>query len=175
MLELLKLIGENFPLPIFITQHIDSFFDKNLIVWLNNAVSAPVRLAEDGEKPISGNVYFAPADIHMTFESVNESDFIIRLNRDEPVNFLRPSVDKMFCSAARVLGGNCVAVVLTGMGADGAKGCCEIKRAGGYTITQDEASCVVYGMPKAAFEAGGSTEVLPLDKIADRLRELCGA
>lgn len=172
LLEFLKGIGNNFPLPIFITQHIDSFFDKNLINWLSSEAKLPVHLAEDNLKPVAGHVYFAPSDVHLTFASYAEDGFRMILNHDAPVNFLRPAVDKMFESAAAVFGKNCIAVILTGMGADGAKECLHLKQLGAYTITQDEASCVIYGMPKAAYEAGGSCEVLPLNQIPQRLWSL---
>ena len=174
LLELIKAIGKDYPLPIFITQHIDSFFDKNLITWLNSESSVPVHLAENNTKGLPGHVYFAPSDMHLVFGQDDFDDFHMFLNHDAPVNFLRPAVDKMFDSAANVLGEKCIAVVLTGMGADGAKGCKHIKDVGGYTITQDEASCVIYGMPKAAYEAGASCEVLPLSQIAERLWALVG-
>lgn len=174
LLDLLKGIGKNFPLPILITQHIDSFFDKNLITWLSTEASLPVHLAENNIKPLAGHVYFAPSDVHLTFIPHPEDGFHIILNHDAPVNFLRPAVDKMFASAASVFGKNCIAVILTGMGSDGAKECLHLKNLGAYTITQDEASCVIYGMPKAAFESGGSCEVLPLNQIAERLWNLTG-
>lgn len=172
--ELLKGIGKNFPLPIFITQHIDSFFDKNLITWLGKETSVPVHLAENHKKPVAGHVYFAPSDEHLTFELNLEGGFNILLTQDPPVNFLRPAVDKMFDSAARVLGGSCIAVVLTGMGTDGAAGCLKLKSLGAYTITQNRETCVIYGMPKAAFENGGSCEELPLEQISERLWSLVG-
>ena len=175
LLEFLKGIGRNFPLPIFITQHIDSFFDKNLITWLASESKVPVQLAENNLKPLAGHVYFAPSDEHLTFEVDSEEGFKIVLNHDAPVNFLRPAVDKMFESAASVFGKNCIAVVLTGMGADGAKECLHLKNLGAYTITQDQATSVIYGMPKAAFENGGSCEVLPLNQIPQRLWDLAAA
>jgi two-component system chemotaxis response regulator CheB len=172
LLDFLKGIGANFPLPIFITQHIDSFFDKNLIEWLSAEALLPVELAQNNTKPLAGHVYFAPSDEHLTFVPYPNDDYHIVLNHDAPVNFLRPAVDKMFESAAKVFGKNCIAVVLTGMGADGAKECLHLKQLGAYTITQDEASCVIYGMPKAAFEMGASCEVLPLKQIPKRLWSL---
>lgn len=170
--EFLKGIGKNFPIPILITQHIDSFFDKNLISWLSQETSVPIHLAESNIKPLPGHVYFAPSDEHLTLKAYDKDDFFIMLNHDAPVNFIRPAVDKMFESAAEVLGGDCIAVILTGMGADGAKGCLHLKKLGAYTITQDESSCVIYGMPKAAYEIGASCEVLPLRQIPERLRSL---
>lgn len=174
LLEFLKGIGRNFPLPIFITQHIDSFFDKNLINWLAAEAKVPVELAQNNEKPLAGHVYFAPSDVHLTFIRHMEDGFHMILNHDGPVNFLRPAVDKMFESAAKVLGSACIAVVLTGMGADGAKECLHLKNLGAYTITQDQATSVIYGMPKAAYENGGSCEVLPLNQIPQRLWSLTG-
>ena len=125
-------------------------------------------------RPLPGHIYFAPSDVHVTFVPVTDDDYRIVLNHDAPINFLRPSVDKMFESAARVFGENCIAVVLTGMGADGAKECVHLKQLGAYTITQDKASSVIYGMPKAAYEMGGSCEVLPLKQIPERLWSLAG-
>ncbi len=174
LLEFLKGIGSNYPLPIIITQHIDSFFDKRLISWLTTESSVPVHLAEDNIQPLAGHVYFAPSDVHVTFVQCTENDFHIVLNHDEPVNFLRPAVAKMFESAARVFGKNCIAVILTGMGSDGAKECVRLKELGAYTITQDQASSVIYGMPKAAYEMGGSCEVLSLSQIPKRLWTLVG-
>jgi len=174
LLEFLKGIGKDFPIPIIITQHIDSFFDKNLITWLASEAALPIHLAENNMRPLPGHIYFAPSDVHVTFVPVTDDDYRIVLNHDAPINFLRPSVDKMFESAARVFGENCIAVVLTGMGADGAKECVHLKQLGAYTITQDKASSVIYGMPKAAYEMGGSCEVLPLKQIPERLWSLAG-
>lgn len=174
MQRLLFDIGESFPIPIIITQHIDSNFDKNLIEWLDTNTKLPVVLAEDNMMAENGKVYFAPADYHLVLQKDSAGHIILRLNHDDQVNFLRPSVDKMFDSAADLLGENCIGVLLTGMGADGAAGLLNIKNKGGYTITESEDSCIIYGMPKAAFELGASKEVLHLSKIADRLKELTG-
>jgi len=174
LLELLKGIDKNFPLPIFITQHIDSFFDKNLITWLNGEASVPVQLASNDIKPLPGHVYFAPSDAHLTFVAYSETEYHVVLDYGLPVNFLRPAVDKMFESGAKVFGKNCIAVVLTGMGTDGARQCVKLKNLGAYTIAQDESSSTIYGMPKAALEMGGVCEVLPLGSIASRLRSLVG-
>ena len=172
LMSLLKSLEGGLKLPVLITQHIDSTYDKNLISWLNANVSMPVQLAENNQVPLPGNVYFAPSDVHLTLAKT-ETGFKMILNHDPEMNFLRPSVDKMLFSAAEVLGGKCITVILTGMGADGAQGCLKLKKLGGYTITQDEETCVVYGMPKAAYEAGASMEVLPLEKIGGRIKELC--
>lgn len=172
VLEFLKNIGPHFPLPIFITQHIDSTFDKNLIDWLSNNAPMPIKLAEHNMLPKPGFVYFAPADNHLVFGKNENGVVVLKLNKNPPRNFLRPSVDEMFESAALTFGENCISVLLTGMGADGAEGSCRIRARGGYTIAQDEASCVVYGMPKAAVDAGGIVEILALSNIPKRVRKL---
>lgn len=172
ILKLLNSIGKGFPLPILITQHIDSSFEKNLTEWLNNSVDLPVHVAKDGIEPKPGNVYFAPADLHMEIEKNIEGKIIIKLTDDPPVNFLRPAVDKLFASGAEVLKSKVISVLLTGMGADGAKGSCILKENGAYTIAEAEETCVIYGMPKAAYDMGGIVEILPLYKIAEKLRTL---
>lgn len=172
VLKLLNSIGKGFPLPILITQHIDSSFEKNLTQWLNNSVDLSVHVAKDGIEPKAGNVYFAPADNHMEIRLNEENKLVIRLNQDPPVNFLRPAVDKLFISGAETLNSNVISVLLTGMGADGAKGSCVLKEKGAYTIGESEETCVIFGMPKAAYDMGGITELIPLYKIADRLRTL---
>lgn len=171
ILELLNGLGGDFPLPIFITLHIDETFDKNLIDWLRKNVPVPIHFAQDNEIPQKGHAYFAPVEVHLTFEK-RGPDVIMKLNRDAPINFLRPAVDKMFDSAARVYGSKCVAALLTGMGNDGAEGCCKIKKEGGFTIAQDEKSCKVFGMPKAAIDSGGISEILPLNNIANCLKKI---
>lgn len=174
LLELLKGVGKHFTIPVFITQHINSFFDKNLINWLAQEANVPVHLAQNNTAALPGHVYFAPSDVHLTFVAHPEDGFRMILNHDAPINFLRPSVDKMFESAATVFGPDCIAVVLTGMGADGAKECLHLKNIGAYTITQNAETCVVYGMPRAAYENGGACEVLPLEQISQRLWDLAG-
>ena len=171
IMELLNGLGSSFPVPIFITQHLDGNFDKNLIEWLQNNVSLPIHFAQDNQIPKNGHVYFTPADVHLTFKK-EQNEIVMHFNHDEPVNYLRPAVDKMFDSAAQVFGSKCIAVLLTGMGNDGAEGCVHIKKVGGYTIAQDEKSCVVFGMPKAAIEAGGIDIILNLSEIAPYLKKL---
>ena len=95
--------------------------------------------------------------------------YTVRINQDAPVNRHRPSVDVMFASVAQYAGANAIGVILTGMGGDGAKEMLTMKRAGAFTIAQDEASCIVFGMPKEAIKAGGVDKVLPLREIADAI------
>ena len=168
---LLESLGENFPLPILITQHIDTTFDKNMVSWLNKAVNIPSALAEDREILKKGHAYFAPADCHLTL-NVEKNDVLIKLDKSAPINFLRPAVDKMFESAASVFGSGCLGVLLTGMGSDGTEGCRKIKNAGGYTLGESEETCVVFGMPKSAQDAGVIDEMLPLYEIGKRIKVL---
>ena len=174
ILKLLDSMGKDFPLPILITQHIDSSFERNLTEWLDKSLALPIHVATDGEVPKPGHVYFAPADYHMTVDTTAKDEIIIRLNQDPPVNFLRPSVDVLFSSGANSLKSNVISVLLTGMGADGAQGSCDLREKGAYTIAESEETCVIYGMPKAAYDMGGIVELIPLYAIAERIRKLIG-
>ena len=142
-----------------------------MVSWLDKTVDLSVSLAEDGVVPLSGHVYFAPADNHLVLTK-EKGDVKIVLDKSEPINFLRPAVDKMFSSAAEVYGENCLALLLTGMGNDGTEGCKAIKKSCGYTIGEAEESCVVYGMSKSAYEAGVIDEMLSLELIGKRVNEL---
>ncbi len=166
--KVLKGLGKDFPLPIIITQHIDTYFDKQLINWINSNVELNVKCAEDGETLIRGNAYFAPAGKHLCIEKgTAPGSYKAVLNDEAPVSFLKPSVDKMFMSSVPILKNHSIALLLTGMGKDGAEGLKQIKDAGGYTICESESSCVVFGMPKAAIDLGAAKAVLPLEEIAD--------
>lgn len=168
---LIRSLGKDFPLPVFVTQHVDTTFDKNMVSWLDKTVDLSVCLAEDGVVPLPGHVYFAPADNHLVLKKEKEAIKIV-LDKSEPINFLRPAVDKMFSSAAEVYGENCLALLLTGMGNDGTEGCKAIKNSCGYTIGEAEESCVVYGMSKAAYEAGAIDEMLSLELMGKRVNQL---
>ena len=160
-----------FPLPIMITQHIDDLFDVQLVKWLNDTTNFQVTLAKSGEEPHQGHVYIAPAKTHMQISLGADGCYRIVLNDDSPLHFLKPSVDKLFLSAAKSLKSKTLAVILTGMGKDGADGAAEIKKAGGFIIAQDEKTSVVFGMPKAVIEEGAASLVLPLDMIADAIEK----
>lgn len=161
---ILRGLQEDFPIPILITQHIDKLFDSQLVKWLDDTTAFSVTLAKNGERPEKGHVYVAPSDRHLVISKVAGACFM-ELDASPPLHFLRPSVDKMFSSAATALGDKALAIVLTGMGRDGADGAVEIRKAGGSVLAQDEESCIVFGMPKAVIEAGAAQAVLPLDKI----------
>lgn len=172
--EVLQGLGNNFPLPILYAQHIEIGADQKMAAWLNETCkNITVKLADDGEVAKAGTVYMAPADKHIVIDYVKSNGIpVIKLSNDPPVRFLRPAVDKLFFSASSFYGHNLLAVLLTGMGRDGADGCKGIVDKGGYTIVEDESTCAVFGMPAAAIEVGGATEVLPRYEIAGRILKL---
>ena len=154
-----------YPIPILVVQHMAAGFTESLGVWLDRAVPLPVRTAEDGA-PLEPGVWLAPDGFHLVLEGS-------RLTLDDTVYTgpHRPSGDVLLHSLARSVGRAGVAVVLTGMGRDGAAGAAAVKQAGGVAIAQDEASSVIYGMPKAAVEAGVDVVMTP-EEIATALGNL---
>ena len=171
--EALKVFLE--PMPedapaILITQHMPEAFTKSFAVRLNGLCRMNVKEAEEGERVLPGHVYVAPGHSHLRVTR-NGTGYTLRLGGDAPVNHHRPSVDVLFQSAVQSVGANGLVILLTGMGRDGAQGMLQMRQAGAYTIAQDEATSVVYGMPRAAVEVGAVDEVLPLDAIARRVLE----
>lgn len=158
--------------PVVITQHIPPVFSTTFAKRLDNSSAMTVYEAEDGQKVEQGCVYLAPGDDHLKLERKG-SHFYCKLEKTEPVNRHRPAVDVMFDSLSELHSKNCVAVLLTGMGADGALGLKRFRDNGAMTIAQNEESCVVYGMPKAAVDMGAAEKILPLDKIAQTLIQHC--
>ncbi|MBH0206621.1 MAG: chemotaxis response regulator protein-glutamate methylesterase [Nitrospira sp.] len=165
--EVLEVLPPNTP-PIVITQHMPERFTKTWADRLNSFCRISVKEAEDGDSVLPGHAIIAPGSYHMTLVR-SGARYTVRINQDPPVNRHRPSVDVMFESVAQYAGGNAVGVILTGMGSDGAKGLLAMKQAGAFTIAQDEASCVVFGMPKEAIKLGGAERVLPLADIASAI------
>jgi two-component system chemotaxis response regulator CheB len=160
----LEKLSPAFPATV-ITQHMPPNFTRSFAERLNGLCRMNVHEAKDGERLLPGNAYIAPGDKHL--EVVRHgADYRIRLNNGPLVSGHKPAVDVMFASLAKVAGNNTIATVLTGMGKDGAKGLLELKNAGAITMVQDEASCVVYGMPKAAVENGASSHIFPLEKMS---------
>ncbi|MFA7262465.1 MAG: chemotaxis response regulator protein-glutamate methylesterase [Caulobacter sp.] len=155
--------------PILLTQHMPATFTALLAEQLSRAGDRPCAEGRDGEIVQPGRCYVAPGGWHMTVNRENGSA-VVRLNQDPPENFCRPAVDPLLRSAAQVYGRGVVATILTGMGADGAKGCEAVARAGGRFVVQDEASSVVWGMPGAAAATGLAQGVLPLAEIGPWLR-----
>ena len=156
-----------------ITQHMPAKFTATFAPRLNAASAVTVKEAADGDRVLPGHVYLAPGDRHMELAR-SGANYVVRLNDAPPVSGHRPSVDVLLGSVAGMAGNRGVGVILTGMGRDGASGLLEMRRAGAMTIGQDEATSVVYGMPKAAQEIGAVTRQLPLQKIADAILESCG-
>ena len=157
---------------IVIVQHMPPVFTKSFADRLNEICTIDVVEARDGDLVQSGKALLAPGNYHMQLEK-SGAKYYVRVKQGPPVNHHRPSVDVLFNSVAKVAGVNATGVILTGMGGDGAAGMLEMKKAGAYTIAQDEATSVVYGMPKEAYRMGGVDIVLPLDRISDAvLREV---
>jgi two-component system, chemotaxis family, protein-glutamate methylesterase/glutaminase len=155
---------------VMITQHMPPGFTKSYADRLNGLCRIGVKEATDGERVLPGHAYIAPGGLHMSVER-SGANYIARVHDGEPVNRHKPSVEPLFLSAARVVGPNALGVMLTGMGADGARAMKVLRDAGSWNVAQDEASCVVFGMPKEAIAAGAVHEVLPLSAIAPRLLE----
>jgi two-component system, chemotaxis family, protein-glutamate methylesterase/glutaminase len=151
--------------PILITQHMPATFTTILAEHINRVSGWEAREGQDGEVITTGRVYIAPGDFHMVVE-VKGADKVIRLNKNPPENFCRPAVDPMLRSISAAYGKRVLACILTGMGADGAKGGLTVVNAGGTVIAQDEASSVVWGMPGAAAAAGICSAILPLPDVA---------
>jgi two-component system, chemotaxis family, protein-glutamate methylesterase/glutaminase len=152
---------------ILITQHMPAAFTRSFASRLNNVCRITVKEAEDGERVLPGHAYIAPGDAHLLLRRSGAS-YVTELSDGPPVNRHRPSVDVLFRSAANHAGRNATAIILTGMGKDGAAGMLEMKQAGACTIAQDEATCVVFGMPREAIACGAVEEILPLKQIAAR-------
>jgi len=161
--DVLMALPPNTP-PILITQHMPERFTKTWADRMNQLCRISVKEAEDGDSVLPGHALVAPGSYHMTLVR-SGARYTVRINQDPPVNRHRPSVDVMFASVAQYAGANAVGVILTGMGGDGAKEMLTMKQAGAFTIAQDEASCVVFGMPKEAIKLGGVDKILPLSEI----------
>ncbi len=155
---------------VVITQHMPPGFTKSYAARLDGLCRMSVAEARDGERILPGHAYIAPGGFHLSVER-SGANYIARVVDGEPVNRHKPSVEVLFKSAARVVGPNALGLMLTGMGADGASAMKEMRDAGSYNLAQDEASCVVFGMPREAIAAGAANEVLPLTQIAGKLIE----
>jgi len=164
------------PLPanspaIMIAQHMPGGFTRSFAERLDRLCQMRVKEAEDGERVLPGHAYIAPGDAHLKLAR-SGANYVARLDHGAPVNRHRPSVDVLFHSAAAQAGRNAIGVLLTGMGKDGAAGLLAMRQAGAPTIAQDEASCVVYGMPREAIALGGAADIVSLEEIAPRLLAL---
>ncbi|MBD2185045.1 chemotaxis response regulator protein-glutamate methylesterase [Planktothrix sp. FACHB-1355] len=155
----------DFPVPILIVQHIPPMFSQRLATRLNARCQIPVIEGFDGAKLEPGTAYIAPGDFHMSVDRLG-SIVQLRIHQSPPENSCRPAVDVLFRSVAQTYGAGALAVVLTGMGHDGLRGCEGIRSAGGQIFVQDKASSVVWGMPGFVAKAGLADKMLPLDQIA---------
>jgi len=149
---------------ILITQHMPAGFTKSFANRLDGLCQISVKEAEGNERILPGHAYIAPGDQHLLL-SRSGANYVTQLSDADPVSRHKPSVDVLFGSAAAAAGKNAIGVILTGMGKDGAEGMAQMKEAGAYNYAQDEASCVVFGMPKEAIAHGGVDEVLPLSDL----------
>jgi two-component system, chemotaxis family, protein-glutamate methylesterase/glutaminase len=168
--DLLKGLPAGFPAGIAIVQHIEDRFDSGYAEWLNSECALKVRLARAGDSFAPGEVLVAPSARHLVC-----AERRLQLSDTPPVCNQKPSVDRLFETAAACYRERLVAVLLTGMGSDGAEGCVKVKQAGGLTLVQDEATSYIYGMPKAAIDRGGAVRVLGLPQMPAALLEVVGS
>jgi len=170
---LIPQLPANIDASIVIVQHMPPKFTKSLADRLNSVSNIRVKEAEEGDILLKGHAYIAPGDFHLRV--VKEMDkLVIRLDQEPEVLGLRPTVDKMMESVAKIEGYEKIGVILTGMGSDGKKGIKSIKESGGFTIAQDEVTSVVFGMPKAAISTNCIDIVLPIEKIGDKILSKVG-
>ncbi len=168
--SILSAIKAPYPLPIVIVQHIETGFDKGFADWLGAETKHKCILAQTGLTPESGTVYIAPTDLHLI---LGAQGFLLE---DSPkVLNQKPSIDLLFGSAAGRYGAASLAVLLTGMGSDGAEGCLAITLVGGMTVVQDQASSLIFGMPRSAIAKGAASLILPLSRIGPFLSKLVEA
>jgi len=165
--QLFSALPADFPVPILLIQHNTSGFDKGFVQWLDGYSQLEVKIAEEGVIPAKGSVYVAPTEKHLVV-----GDSGTAFNNDAPVCNQKPSADVLFMSAAKHYGNSLISVVLTGMGNDGAEGTRFVKSAGGITIAQDETTSMIFGMPQATIATGCVDMTLPLNDIAQKLKEL---
>jgi two-component system chemotaxis response regulator CheB len=153
-----------------IVQHMPSGFTASFAARLNNLLELEVLEAKDGDRVINGRVLIAPGGKHMQLKR-SGAQYVVEVRDGPLINHHRPSVDVLFRSVAQCAGRNAIGVVMTGMGDDGARGLREMREAGAVTAAQDEASCVVFGMPAEAIRLGGARDVVSLDGMASWIRQ----
>lgn len=164
-------INSDLSCPIVVVQHMPPVFTATLAERITKLTGIPTQEAHDGETPEAGKIYLAPGDYHLSMEQTQNGRTIFRLNQGEKINFVRPAVDPLFESAARIYKNKCLGFILTGMGADGKIGAQKLKEAGGYVVIQDAESCSVYGMPRAVHEVGAYDKIATPQEIVQLLNE----
>lgn len=168
--EVLTRLPGSLPCPAIVVQHMPPGFTKSLADRLNSICELTVKEAEDNDRLSPGIVLVAPGDHHLTIRKEGSNAFV-KLNKDPAIGGLRPAVDPMMISVAEIFGAKTIGVILTGMGHDGAKGMQAIKRLRGMTIAEDQSTAVVFGMPKAAIDAGVVDTILPLPQVAEGIMQ----
>ncbi len=166
--QIFTALSPDIAVPIVVAQHIGQGFVAQLVKWLSHSLHFEIRVPKDGEKLRDGTIYISPDNKHLTVDGP-----VAHLIDEPPMNGYKPSVDKLFYSVAKTYGEEAVGVLLTGMGNDGAKGLRYMFERGAYTIAQDEATSVVFGMPKAAIEANAAMWVLSVHDIPYMLERIC--
>jgi len=167
--EVIKALPANLPVPVVVAQHMPPHFTLALAKRLNDICPLKVMEAEDGMPLSPGTVLIGPGGMHLRVTSTH-----VKVEPDRGESLYKPSVDVLAESAIGVFGKQILGVMLTGMGNDGAKEFIKLHKSGGYTLVQDQASCVVYGMPRAVADAGAANEVLTLEQIGPRIRSAFG-
>jgi len=162
---ILQSVPCDFHSPIVIVQHVDAQFASGLAEWLNTLSNIPVRIVRDGDKPVAGTVFLAGSDDHLLLTE----DGTFRYSSIPDDTPYRPSVDVFWQSLEQHWKGHITVALLTGMGRDGARSMLSLRQHGAYTIAQDEQTCAVYGMPKAAIDLNAAIDILPVDDIANSL------
>lgn len=161
-------LPSNFPLPVLIVQHIDSHFSEGFCAWLNTTSAIPVHIAGNNDQALPGHAYIPPGDHHLSLKSKG----ILQVSK-EPMNLIhRPSVDHFFKSVAMVYGKDAIAVLLSGMGKDGAQELKHLYDLGAFTLAQDEQSCLVFGMPGEAVKLGAARRILNPENIIKEINKL---
>ena len=169
--DVFKMIDPHLKQPILVVQHMPAGFTKEFAESLNKICPLCVQEAEDEMKIEGGHIYIAPGNYHIVVEK-RASGNVIRTNQENQRNGHRPSADVLFESVAKVYKNNALGVIMTGMGRDGAQELATLRKEGAWTLGQDEESCIVYGMPKVAYELGGVQRQVPLKDMADEISSL---
>jgi len=165
--SIIQHLPETLSLPVFVVQHMPKGFTKSFAHRLNDKSAVPVVEANHRMRIEKGKVYIAPSGYHMTIYKKR-----IHLLDTGKIHGVKPAVDPLFETAAKTYGEETLGVILTGMGKDGTSGCLEIKKSGGYILAQDEATSIIYSMPKFAITAGAVDEVLGIDELTTHIKEL---